>query len=104
MIWETSKLSGLNITECLPSSKRHHGESVLVGDAGSRPKRGRGKADEIEEETGKWTRWDGRDEDQASGERLTEITSGTSGWQQGLSGNLQRLLDRGKKPQDRRGN
>jgi hypothetical protein len=41
---------------------------------------------------------------QASGKRLAEITSGTSGWQQGLSGNLQRLLERGYKPKDRRGN
>jgi hypothetical protein len=42
--------------------------------------------------------------DQASGERFAEIASGTSGWQQGLSGNLQRLLERGYKPKDRRGN
>jgi hypothetical protein len=35
---------------------------------------------------------------QASGERFAEITSGTSGWQQGLSGNLHRLLERGYKP------
>jgi len=42
--------------------------------------------------------------DQASGERFAEITSGTSGWQQGLSGNLQGLLERGYKPKDRRGN
>ena len=41
---------------------------------------------------------------QASGERLAEITSGTSHWQQGLSGNLQGLLERGYKPKDRRGN
>jgi hypothetical protein len=41
---------------------------------------------------------------QASGERFAEITSGTSDWQQGLSGNLQRLLERGYKPKDRRGN
>jgi len=32
---------------------------------------------------------------QESGERLAEITSGTSHWQQGLVGNLQRLLKRG---------
>jgi hypothetical protein len=40
---------------------------------------------------------------QASGERFVEITSGTSHWQQGLSGNLQRLLKRGYKPKNRRG-
>src|SRR5450755_3172517 len=40
---------------------------------------------------------------QASGERFAEITSGTSCWQQGLSGNLQRLLKRGYKPKHRRG-
>jgi hypothetical protein len=31
------------------------------GHAGSRPKKGLGKADDIEEETGKRTRWDRRD-------------------------------------------
>ena len=40
---------------------------------------------------------------QASGDRFVEITSGTSHWQQGLDGNLQRLLERGYKPKDGRG-
>jgi hypothetical protein len=40
---------------------------------------------------------------QASEEGFTELTSGTSRWQQGLSGNLHRLLKRGYKPKDRRG-
>jgi hypothetical protein len=47
--------------KCLPISKTHHGEIAFVEHAGSRPKKGLGKADDIEEETGKCTRWDRRD-------------------------------------------
>jgi len=60
-IWEVSKLRGVNITECLPTSKLHRGKIAFAEETGSRPKKGLGKADDTEEETGKCTRWDRRD-------------------------------------------
>jgi len=42
-------------------SKLHCGKIVFADETGSRPKKGLGKADDIEEETGKCTRWDRRD-------------------------------------------
>ena len=60
--WVTSvPTATLNMKKCLPISKTHHGEIAFVERAGSRPKKGLGKADDIEEETGKCTRWDRRD-------------------------------------------
>ena len=59
-IWETSKLRGLNITECLPTSKPHHGKSRLwsMREADLRGVWGRPMTSG--EETGKGTRWDRR--------------------------------------------
>ena len=42
-------------------SKLHRGKIVFADETGSRPKKDLGKADDIEEETGKCTRWDRRD-------------------------------------------
>ena len=62
-----------------------------------------GKADAAGEVTGKSNLRTVVVGAQASRERLAEITSGRSRWQQGLSDNLHRLLKRGYKPKDRRG-
>ena len=72
-IWEASKLGGWNIVECpITTSKPHRGKIVFADETESRPKKGLGKVDDAEEETGKGTRWTVGVEGPASEERSAE--------------------------------
>ena len=76
---------------------------AFVGHAGSRPKKGLGKADDIGEETGKCTRWDRRAWGPGIWEKTCGDNIGNIPLAAGADGNLHRLLKRGYKPKDRRG-
>src|ERR1700752_3814077 len=83
-IWEASKPRGLNITKCLQPRKTNPRESRVRGWKGKPTHSVLAKADDIEEETGKRTRWDRRGRGPGIWGKICRIESGRTRWQQGL--------------------
>jgi len=84
-IGEASKLGGLNITKCLQPRKIARGKVAFAEQTGSRPFSAFGKADDLEEETGKSTRGDRRGRGPGIWGKICRIESGRCRWQQGLA-------------------
>ena len=84
-IWEASKLGGLNIKKCLQPREIPRGKIAFADQTGSRPFSAFGKADDLEEETGKSTRGDRRGRGPGIWGKICRIESGRCRWQQGLA-------------------
>jgi hypothetical protein len=93
-IWETSKLGGLNIKECLQRRKTLRGIIVFAGEAGSRPTPLLGEADDTGEETGERTRWDRRGKGPGIRRKIRRDNVGKVPRVAGAGSNRQRLLER----------
>src|SRR5260370_31203213 len=94
-MWRASKRGGLNIKKYLQPRNSPREKSYSRNEAGSRPKRLVGKAADTDEETGRCSLWDRRGTGSSISGKIFRITSGRTHRQQGLVGNLPRLLARG---------
>ena len=73
-----------NITKCLQPRKLARGKSRSRNKTVKPTHSGLGKADDIGEETGTSTRWDGRGRGPGIWGKIGRIESGRTRWQQGL--------------------
>ena len=94
--WRASKLRGLNIKEYLQPRNSPREKSYSRNEAGSRPKRLVGKADDTDEETGKCSLWDRRGTGSSISGRIFRDNVGKNPLAAGAGSNLQRLPERGE--------
>jgi hypothetical protein len=102
IIWEASKLGGLNIKKCLQPRELTAEKSRSRIPTGSRPIECLGKAADTEEETGKCTRWDRRGRGPGIRGQICRDNVGRIPVAAGAGSNLRRLHERGQKPKSRR--
>ena len=99
-IWEASKLGGLKINEWLQSRKSDPSRNRFDGQTREEKEKAdldsvRGKADDVEEETGKCTPCTRRDRGPGNQGRIRRDNVGKVPPAAGAGSNLQRLLARG---------
>src|SRR5713101_8201559 len=99
-IWETTKRRGLNITKFLQPRKLTRGKVAFADKNGKPTHSVLGKADDIEEETGKSTRWDRRGRGQGIWGQICRDRVGKMPLAAGAGSNLARLLERGEEPKE----
>ena len=95
-IWERSKLRGLNITKCLQPRKLTRGKVAFADQNGKPTHSVLGKAVDIEEETGRSTRWDRRGRGPGIWGKICRDRVGKMPLAAGAGSNLHRLSERGE--------